>query len=153
MPEAQYECGQRSLRGAGVKPSSVRALSWFRKAADLEYPPAEYEVGRAYFEGSGVAKDVEEGLRWVRIAADHGFPTAQNKLGLCYMKGEVVEKDLVQAYKWFNIAAGQGLEGVYDIRINLAKVETQMTKDQVAEAQRLSREFKPKPAASATKEE
>ena len=66
---------------------------------------------------------------------------AQTKLGACYIFGNGVPKDYVEAYKWFNLALAQGFESA---RTNLALVEPLLTSDQIAEAQQLSREFKPR---------
>ena len=52
-------------------------------------------------------------------------------------------KDYLEAYKWFNLAAAKGDERTVDARINLASAERYLTPEQVAEAQRLAREFKP----------
>ena len=42
------------------------------------------------------------------------------------------------AYMWFNLAAAQGQE---DARGNKDRLEQRMTREQIAEAQRLSREW------------
>jgi len=63
-------------------------------------------------------------------------------LGVMYERGDGVPKDLVSAYKWFNLSAAQGLELA---RANRSLIEKQMTHDQIAEGQRLSREWKPAP--------
>ena len=48
---------------------------------------------------------------------------------------------MVLAYMWVNLAAAQGEDKYKDVRDALEKV---MTPAQIAEAQRLSREWKPK---------
>jgi TPR repeat protein len=148
LAEAQLDLGLWLAKGMGVRPDAVEAVKWFRLAADQGLSGAEYALGKSYFEGDGVPKNIVEGLRWTRRAAEEGYASAQNSLGLCYLKGEGVPKDYVQAYKWFNLAAGQGDEDVYDIRVNLAKVEGLLTTQQIAEAQRLAREFKPGKAST-----
>jgi TPR repeat protein len=143
LVEAQVDLGRAYANGRGVSPSEVEAVRWFRKAAEQGSAPGKYELARSYLEGDGVSKDVEEGMQWLKPAAEEGYARAQNRLGECYTRGEGVNKDLVQAYKWFDLAEGQDEENAADIKLNLAKVETQMTKDQIAEAQKLAREFKP----------
>ncbi len=58
------------------------------------------------------------------------------KLGLIYSTGEAV--DLVQAHMWFNLAATRGSEAAKECRRELAY---QMSKDEVAQAQRAAREW------------
>ena len=57
-----------------------------------------------------------------------------------YAKGEGVPENDVQAYKWWNLAAAQGNESAKE---NKAIVEKKMTREQIAEAQRLSTGWKP----------
>ena len=55
-----------------------------------------------------------------------------------YANGEGVPEDDVLAYMWWNLAAAQGYE---DAQGNKDILEQQMTREQIAEAQRLSREW------------
>jgi TPR repeat protein len=75
-----------------------------------------------------------------RKAADQGLAEAQSNLGFMYEKGEGVPEDDVQAYKWWNLAAAQGDDAA---KRNKAIIEKEMTREQIAEAQRLSTEWKP----------
>lgn len=86
-------------------------------------------------------------MKWYRLAADQGDAPAQYNLGLSYAKGEVGEPDNVTAYVWFNLAAARF--PVSDLRRSAAAanrdlVASKMTPDQIAEAQRLTRDWKPK---------
>ncbi len=102
---------------------------------------SQYNIGLMYSEGKGVPKDYAEAFKWYKKAAEQGLLEAQNSLGVIYAKGEGVPKDYVMAYMWFNLVAAQGNE----VGTTLRKVlEKQMTPEQIAEAQRLSREFKVK---------
>ena len=62
-----------------------------------------------------------------------------------YNNGQGVPQDYVQAHKWVNLAASRATEEVAErsrlMRDKLAKI---MTVSQVAEAQRLAREWQPK---------
>jgi hypothetical protein len=141
--EAQYELGACLLTGRGIQENSSEAVEWFRKASAQGFPMAEYQLGNCYFEGTGVPKNIQEGIQLIQIAAEKGLATAQNKLGLCYQKGEGVTKDYVQAYKWFALAAARDDEHALDIKVRIASLEANLTREQVAEAQRLASEFKP----------
>jgi len=89
----------------------------------------------------GVTQDYPEAVRWFRKAASQGEAFAQSKLGIMYTKGLGVTQDYVQAHMWFNLAAAQGKTTTRENREILAK---KMTPTQIAEAQRLAREWKPK---------
>lgn len=148
LPEAQFDLGMCYANGDGVPRSAVEAAAWYLKAADQGLPEAESELGNCYLEGTGVPKDIPEGVKWTRKAAEEGFGQAQNTLGLCYLKGTGVTKDNVRAYMWFNLATAKGDERSDDARVNLATAERYLTPEQVAEAQRLAREFKPHKASA-----
>ena len=67
-------------------------------------------------------------------------------LGNRYVSGEGVPQDYVQAHKWYNLAAARYTE--VEKRGNAVKnrdtVAAKMTPEQIAEAQRLASEWKPK---------
>ncbi len=79
-------------------------------------------------------------MKWYRKAAEQGNADAQTTLGVMYANGEGVPEDFIQAHMWFNLAAAQGNELG---RENRDIVAERMTPAQVAEAQRLAREWKP----------
>ena len=143
LAEAQFDLGMCYANGDGVPRNPVEAVALYRKAAEQALPEAESELGSCYLEGTGVPKDIPDGIRWIFRAANQGFARAQNTLGECYVKGTGVPKDYLQAYKWFNLAASKGGQLADDAKINLASAERYLTTEQVAEAQRLTREFVP----------
>jgi TPR repeat protein len=55
-----------------------------------------------------------------------------------YAIGEGVPEDRVLAYMWFNLSAAQGQEGAQG---NKDLLEEVMAREQIAEAQRLTREW------------
>ena len=64
---------------------------------------------------------------------------------LGYYLGEGVPQDYVQAHKWINLAASRTTqEKAGDYRSARNEVAEKMTASQVAEAQRLAREWQPK---------
>ena len=82
--------------------------------------------------------EVPEILSW-RKGAEQGDAKAQHNLGVCYAFGLGVAKDDVIAYMWYNLAAASGHESGKKGRDLLAK---RMTAEKIAEAQRLSRDWK-----------
>ena len=103
---------------------------------------AQNSLGFMYDNGEGVPKDAVQAVFWYRKSADQGNASAQSNLGASYYKGEGVPKDLVVSYMWRNLAAAQGNEIAKRAREALGKI---MTSAQIAEAQRLSYEWEPKP--------
>jgi TPR repeat protein len=67
-----------------------------------------------------------------------GRPDALFELGLRYCAGRDVPFDLVEAHKWFNIAALRGNSDAVRYRAELA---AEMSKADIARAQRLAREW------------
>jgi uncharacterized protein len=81
---------------------------------------------------------MEIGMDRFAVAAQSGAPDALFELGLLYATGLDVEADLVVAHKWFNLAALRGNSAALARRIELAR---EMTASQVAQAQKLAREW------------
>jgi uncharacterized protein len=72
----------------------------------------------------------------VEFAAQGGAPDALFELGLMYCSGREVPLDLVQAHKWFNLAALRGNSDAKRYRVELS---AEMSKAEIAEAQRQAR--------------
>jgi uncharacterized protein len=135
---AQYYLGLMYLNGKGVPEDDAEAVKWFRKAAEQGNAKAQYYLGFMYANGTGVPEDDAEAVKWYRKAAEQGYANAQFNLGLMYLNGEGVPEDNVFAYMWFNLAAAQGDE---DAKKGKGMISGNMTKEQIAEAQKLSREW------------
>ncbi len=60
------------------------------------------------------------------------------ELGLMHCAGRDVEMSLVDAHKWFNLAAMRGNQEAKRYRMEIAR---EMSKAQIAEAQRRAREW------------
>jgi len=126
----------------GVTVSQVESheISEMRKAANQGDVNAQCRLGACYATGEGVLKDDVEAAKWYRKAADQGYDKAEYFLGICYAEGQGVPKDYVEAYKWLNLA-GQTREDARKVRDEVA---SRMTPQQIAEAQKLSADWKPK---------
>ena len=74
----------------------------------------------------------------VEYAAQGGAPDALFELGLMYCSGREVPLDLVQAHKWFNLAAIRGNDDAKQYRL---EISGEMTRRDIAEAQRQAREW------------
>ena len=88
--------------------------------------------------GYGVPENASEAVRGYRKAAEQGYADAQYLLGVMHRDGHGVIKDVVEAHAWFNVASAQGFELA---KTNLVKTKGKLTKDQIAEATKLAREY------------
>ena len=118
--------------------AQVTELAHLRALAEQGDAVAQYNLGLMSASGRGVPEDDVEAVRWYRLAADQGYATAQYNLGNRYANGEGVPEDDLLAYMWWNLAAAQGNETAQS---NKAQAESRMTRDQIAEAQRMSTEW------------
>ncbi len=95
----------------------------------------DFEAGHeAYWRG-----DYAAALREFRPLAEQGHAEAQFNLGLMYRHGQGVPQDIVQAHMWLSLSASHVARFARDLL-----VAGRMTPEQIAEAQKLAREWKPK---------
>ena len=138
---AEYQLGLMYEEGQDLPKDTTEAMKWYRKAAEQGDAWAQYWLGAAYDSGRGVPKDDAEAVKWWRKAAEQGDATAQNSLGFMYDHGRGVPEDYVLAHMWFNLAAAAAGNSAMARDLVAAK----MTPAQIAEAQKLAREWKPTP--------
>lgn len=81
---------------------------------------------------------MDMGMDGIELAAEGATPDALFELGMLYSTGLEVEADLVVAHKWFNLAAMRGNGAALARRKEIA---LEMTAAQIADAQRLAREW------------
>jgi len=135
--QADYQAGiDAYLRG-----DYETALAEFRPLAEQGHASAQYNLGVMFDNGLGVPQDYREAAKWYRFAAEQGKVKAQSNLASMYHFGQGVLQDDVLAHKWADLAASQGGEDAVKIRDAVAR---SMTPQQIAVAQRLAREWKPK---------
>jgi uncharacterized protein len=138
--------GQMYRQGTGAPQDYAAAMSWYQKAADQGNASAQFNLGFMHFNGLGVPSDYAAAMSWYRRAADQGNTAAQLDLGVMYLQGKGAPQDHVSAYMWFNLAAA-AVPAVEFPNVAAAyrdEVAAKMTPAQIAEAQRLAREWKPK---------
>lgn len=75
---------------------------------------------------------------FIEIAAQGGQPDALFELGLMYCTGRDVALDLIEAHKWFNLAAMRGNDEAKHYRLEVSR---EMSKSDIAKAQKLAREW------------
>jgi TPR repeat protein len=113
-----------------LAPAAALLVSSF--AASVAAGPYE-DASAAYASGR-----YEIALRLWRPLAIQGLAGAQFGLGLMYDKGRGVSQDFVLAHMWFDLSAAQGAQGAAAARDQVAR---HMAATQIAEAQKLAREW------------
>jgi uncharacterized protein len=116
------------------------ALRLLRPLADQGSVNAQVNLGGMYLSGQGVGQNFAEAAKWYRLAANQGNADGQNRLGTLYAVGRGVPKDYVIAYMWFSLSVAQRFKDAAKMRDDLAQY---MTPEQIAEAQKRAREWKP----------
>ena len=106
--------------------------------AEQGHAGAQTALGLKYASGAGVPTDGVEAVRWYRLAAEQGHAEAQWLLGSMYGDGHGVPEDDVLAYMWFDLSGAQGHVSAQESK---DIIEQLMTREQIAEAQRLSRDW------------
>lgn len=127
--------------GQGLPQNRAEAIRLYRLAAEQGNAHAQDALGFAYQNGVGVHRDVGEAAKWFRKSADQDNLDAQFNLGEMYELGEGVPPDYVLAYMWFTLVASHGTRP-YATR-GIERVAQQMSFEQIAQAQKLAREWKP----------
>jgi hypothetical protein len=163
LPEAQFNLGLMYEKGQGVPQDYAEALKWYRKAAEQGNAKAvksyrkaaeqgnaedQFNLGLMYDKRQGVPQNYAEAVKWYRRAAEQGFAEAQTNLGIMYFTGQGVPKDYVLAHMWFHLATSRypASEKAKRERSEITRdiAASKMTPAQIAEAQRLALEWKPK---------
>ncbi len=117
------------------------ALEEWRPLAEQGDAKPQNALGVLYRDGKGVPQDFREALRWFRLAAEQGHVGGQYNLGMMNENGRGVPQDYIQAHMWVILAAAQRHENARRARDRLA---ARMTPAQLADSQRLAREWKAK---------
>jgi TPR repeat protein len=139
----------RYREGASAPPIIYELVA---KEAKSGFAVAQFSLGVMYYPIGDPSFDATKGdlsraLVWYRRAAEQGNVDAEIALGLAHSQGIGVVQDYIETDKWFNIAASRArsADELLDIVTRHNKLAHMMTSSQVAEAQKLAREWKPKP--------
>jgi TPR repeat protein len=148
----------------GIRRDYIEAVKWYRKAAEQGLARAQNNLGSMYKNGRGVSLDYVQAAKWYRKAAEQNLAEAQYNLGKLYHSGHGVSQDYVHALMWFNLAAADTLYmrmlsrlasaddlEENDLEENRDELIEKMTPAQIAEAQRLAKEWKDKLYANSRK--
>jgi len=136
--KAQYNLGVMYDQGIGVEQNYKQAFYWFKKSAEQGEANAQYNLGVMYGQGQGVLQDYKQAFYWWKKSAEQGYANAQYNLGVMYEQGQGVIEDYAKAHMWFNICEYSGDKDAAKAREKVSKL---MTSQQLAEAQRMAREW------------
>jgi len=122
----------------------------YRAHAEQGDANSQNRLGNAYLKGQGVPLNYAEAVRWYRKAADQGYALAQFDLAFMYYRGQGVPRDYVLAHMWMGLAASRASGDLKDNSVSGQHLfAQQMTAEQIAEAERLAGEWKPREPPSA----
>ena len=109
-------------------------------------PDAQFTLGKNYEAGrSGLKQNYAEAAGWYRKSAEQGNVYAQASLGILYHSGKGLPHDDVQAEMWFTISAEHAPPNDHDTIAEMRdSVGAHLSAQQMAEAQRMAREWQPK---------
>jgi hypothetical protein len=145
---AQSLLGLMYYHGRGMKQNDAAAAKWFQLAADQDDARAQFNLGVMHAEGQGVPQDYVQAIKWYRLAAEQGEARAMFNVGVSYAEGQGTDQNYILAYMWFNLAAPRFLPSEADRRRiaihNRDLTASRMSREQIAEAQRLAREWRPR---------
>ena len=149
---AQNDLGVLYAKGQGVPQDDVKAAKWYEKAAAQGIIRALNNLGLAYVMGQGVPQNDAMGLKLFTLAAESGDGGARSNIGNMYAFGRGgLEQDYIQALMWFNLAA-YAFEANNERDMTVREMNDKnrelgasfLTPAQIAEAENLARDWKPK---------
>lgn len=160
-----YETGSGTVAGRSME----AAVYWYTRAAriaettptkDMVYVnqfamEAAHRLGFIYEYGDqGIAKDEKLAARWYLRAAEKGYYPSQYNLGAMYSQNLITPPNDVEGYKWFLLAQAQTEGCTFDPQCrfvtadppgHIKRLRARMTAAQIAEAERLFKEWKQLP--------
>ena len=100
----QWLVGKCYENGASVPLDKVKAVRWYRKAAQAGYARAQSSLAYCLSLGQGAEKDEDEAIEWYEKAAAQGNGSALENMALRYELGTGVEKNEDKAYGMYRRA-------------------------------------------------
>jgi uncharacterized protein len=139
----------KAAAGAYERKDFAAAIAVWKPLAAEGNAEAQTLLGAMYWRGEGVPRDHHEAAKWYLRAAEQGYARAQNDIGFMYGFGEnIPPRDDVQAYKWLSLAIERYTDKNKERRDQAirdrAALVTRMSKAQIAEAERLVQDWRPR---------
>jgi peptidoglycan hydrolase-like protein with peptidoglycan-binding domain len=103
--QSAFNVGVMYERGFVVERDSTRAVEWYRKAADANWPMAKHHLALMLRDGKGAPRNAPETVELLRAASRQGLAVSMFTLGDIYERGDVLPKDPAMALAWYAITA------------------------------------------------
>jgi len=143
--EAQASLGEMYADGAGAPLNDALAVKWFRKAATRGNPRAQMDLANMYFQGHGVPQDAVLAYAWANLAAVERGCAPENTRP--ETAAATLNKTLAELQDTIARMCAENApilkrqnEAVKKVRDQIASA---LSSTQLAEAQRLSSNWKP----------
>ena len=108
-PQAYTQIARMYSSGNGAPKDFSKALTYFKKAADLGSLDAQVSVGYFYYNGHGIAVNHKMAKQYWKMAADQGSTEAMRNLGwMCYKKEYGFLADKGKAFEFWMKASKLG---------------------------------------------
>lgn len=131
--DAQHRLGDSYYHGRDIQQSYDEAFKWYKKSAELGHVESQYNLGGMYYKGKGIAQNYIEAIKWFKKAAEVGDTEAQFAVCGMYYSGLGVSQNNIESYVWCSMAAANGHK---EAMHNLYVIKSEMTSEQIAEAQK-----------------
>lgn len=118
----EYFVGYYYENGLGTTSDYQKAFSWYKKAADKEYPAGMASIGFFYEMGIVVEKDEKKAFSLYKRAAEKGAPIGQARLAMAYYEGMGTQKNNDLALYWMRKATENGGEEAVELLATLKEL-------------------------------
>lgn len=106
---AQFALGNAYFNGTGTAADRERAVMWYKRAADQNYPPAMFNLAYCCSNGTGTSVDKEKAFELYLKASKNGDLDATNNLAIIYFNGDGAPQNYRYAADLWGKAAQAGL--------------------------------------------
>lgn len=101
FPNSQKQMGYIYLTGQAVAPDTLKAISWYKLAAQHNLTDVMYLLGKLYINGKGIERDGDKAFEYFKESADSGYVHSELPLGYCYLYGIGTAKNMNKAREYF----------------------------------------------------
>jgi TPR repeat protein len=115
---AAYDHGR-----AGFPLDPVRAVAWYRRAAEAGLAEAQFNLAHCLATGNGTPRDDAEALAWMLKAAEQDLASAQYLVGVMLLEGIGGAADRGRAVRWLERAALNGNSDAASLLQRLRDIE------------------------------
>ena len=143
---AQYNLGLMYINGQGVPQDYAAAVSWYRKAADQGDADAQYNLGVMYDQAGACRRTMRRRRRGIAKPPTRAMPPPRTTSASCTSTARACRRTMCKRICGSTLRRLTSQKEDRDKAVkNRDRVAAKMTPAQIAEAQKLAREWKPKP--------